>query len=81
MQRAIQKSHFSDMMNQFEIYKKLEDINNYDFQNIPKYFNDKNIENTRIKFKIRMKMLENIPGHFKNKYKNIKNGLKCTYCE
>ena len=26
IQRAIQKSHFNDMMNQFEIYKKLEDI-------------------------------------------------------
>ena len=28
-----------------------------------------------------MKILENIPGNFRNKYKNIKNGLKCTYCE
>ena len=65
-------------MNQFEIYKKLEDIKNYDFQNIQTYFNDRNIENIRIKYKIRIKMLENIPGHFKNK---CKNGLKCLYCE
>ena len=69
------------MMNQFESSKKLEHIKNDDFRNIQTYFNDRNIENVRIKYKIRMKMLENIPGHFKNKYKNIKNGLKCTYCE
>ena len=25
-------------------------------------------------------MLENIPGNFKNKYKNIENGLTCDLC-
>ena len=44
------------------------------------YFNDKNLENSRMKFKIRTKIIEKIPGNFKNKYKNQENGLKCNLC-
>ena len=38
------------------------------------------IENARTKFKIRTKMLEKVPGNFKNMHKNIENGLKCDLC-
>ena len=44
------------------------------------YFNDKDLESARMKFKIRPKMLERIPGNFKNKYKFQENGLKCNLC-
>ena len=44
------------------------------------YFNDKNLDSARTKFKIRTKMLEKIPGNFKNRYKNQENGLKCDLC-
>ena len=81
IQRAIEKSHQEDMMNQFENSKKLQDIRHSDFNKFQSYFNDKNIENARMKFKIRSKMLEKIPGNFKNKYKNMENCLKCIFCE
>ena len=80
IQKAIQKSHYDDMMGMFEGSSKLQDIKNDDFRQIQEYFNDKNLETARTKFKIRTKMLENIPGNFKNKYKKQENGLKCNMC-
>ena len=67
-------------MGQFEGSRKLQDIQNDDFTKIQDYFNDKNLNNARMKFKIRTKMLEKIPGDFKSKYKNQENGLKCNLC-
>ena len=80
VQKAVEKSHFEDMMDQFVHSSKLQDIKNCDFKNIQPYFNDRNIENSRIKFKIRTKMLEKVPGNFKNKYKNAENGIQCDLC-
>jgi hypothetical protein len=80
LQQAIQKSHHEDMMSQFVHSKKLQDIKESDFSDFQPYFHDKNIENARTKFKIRSKMLENIPGNFKNKFKNIENCLQCIFC-
>ena len=81
IQKAISVSHYQDMMAQFQGSKKLADIQNSDFSKIQEYFNDTNLQNARLKFKIRTKMLDKIPGNFKNKYKKIKNGLKCNLCE
>ena len=39
-----------------------------------------NLEHSRIKFKIRTKMLQKIPGNFKNLYKNVDNGIKWEFC-
>jgi hypothetical protein len=80
IQQAIEKSHQEDMLSQFDHSSKLEDIKNSDFSNFQAYFRDKNIENARTKFKIRSKMLEKIPGNFRNKYKNIQDCLKCIFC-
>ena len=44
------------------------------------------LNNTRLDFKIRSKMVENIPGNFKNKYRRGKKscdqdeGLICPHC-
>ena len=80
IQKAIRNSHYEYLMGQFEGSRKLQDIQNDDFTKIQDYFNDKNLNNARMKFKIRTKMLEKIPGNFKNKYKNQENGLKCNLC-
>ena len=80
IQKAVENSHWEDMMSQFDHSSKLQDIKNCDFKNIQPYFNDRNIENSRIKFKIRTKMLEKVPGNFKNKYKNAENGIQCDFC-
>ena len=80
LQKAIEASHREDLLKQFETSKKLEDIKNSDFDDVQPYFHDKNIENGRIKFKIRSKMLKKVPGKFKNLYKHVENGLKCEFC-
>ena len=56
----------------FVCLKKLQVIKNCDFAHFQSYFNDKSIENDRMKFKIRSKMLETIPGNFKTKIKTLK---------
>ena len=73
-------SHFEDMMTQFESSSKLKNIKNSNFKEMQSYFNDRNLENSRMKFKIRTKMLQKIPGNFKNLYKNVENGIKCDFC-
>ena len=80
IQKAIQKSHYSDMISLFEGSSKLEDIRYDSFSQIQEYFNDKNLETARMKFRIRTKMLEKIPRNFKNKYRNQENGLQCNMC-
>ena len=80
VQQAIRVSHHEDMMSQFDSSRKLQDIKESDFTCLQPYFNDKNLENSRMKFKIRTKMLDKIPGNFKNKYKNAENGITCNLC-
>ena len=52
------------MMGMFEGSCKLQDINNYDFSKSEEYFNDIVFAIPGTKFKIRTKILENIPGNF-----------------
>ena len=40
---------------------KMEEIQNEDFRQIQPYFLDKSIENTRLSFRIRTKLVKNIP--------------------
>jgi hypothetical protein len=80
IRKAIQHSHYEHMMQLFEGSSKLHDIKEDDFRSMQLYFNDKNLESARTKFKIRTKMLDKIPGNFKNLYKNQENGLKCDLC-
>ena len=66
VQQAIRVSHYEDMMSQFESSRKLQDIKESDFTCLQPYFNDKNLKNSRMKFKIRTKMLDKVPGNLKN---------------
>ena len=68
------------MMSLFEGSSKLEDIKHDNFRAFQSYFNDKNLETARMKFKIRTKMLEKIPGNYKNLCKYTESGLKCNLC-
>ena len=56
IQKAIRKSHFINMMSQFEASRKLQDIKNDNFSHFQDYLNDKNLTSSRMKFKIRTKM-------------------------
>ena len=62
------------------ISKKLEEIQKEDYRTIQPYFKEKSIENTRLAFRIRTKIVSQIPGNFKNMYKNTENGLNCSHC-
>ena len=68
------------MISLFEGSSKLEDIKYDSLSQIQDYFNDNFFEKATMKFRIRTKMLEKIPGTFKNKYKNQENGLQCNMC-
>ena len=58
------------------------DIKDEDFSTVQEYFKDKSVENTRMAFKVRSKMVADIPCNFKNKYKRKgEDGIMCPYCK
>ena len=69
------------MLSQFEHSKKLKDNKDNNFQSLPDYFHDRNLSNARMKFKIRTKMLENVPANSKNRYHYTEMGLNCVHCQ
>ena len=80
IQTAIFEAHHKDMMKQFDHSKKLKDIKDDNFRGLQDYFHDKNLTNARMKFKIRTKMVENVPGNFKNRYHYNEIGVNCSNC-
>ena len=81
IQQAIYEAHHKAMMNPFQNSKKLKDIKEDNFRGMQAYFNYKNLSKSRMKFKIRTKMVENIPGNFKNRFKFNEIGLNCFSCK
>ena len=82
---AIFEHHYSFMMGEMEEkYKKLEDIKNEDFREVQEYIKNKSVYIGRMAFKIRTKMVSDIPANFKNKFR-VKKGedecLVCLYCD
>ena len=59
--------------------KKLVEIVADDFAKPQPYFNDKSLENGRMAFMNRSKMVKEIPANFKNKYKE--EDQLCKYCQ
>ena len=68
VKEAIFAHHYSDMKEEVSKIKKLDPIKDQDFREVQHYFMD------------RSPMLEEIPGNFKNKFKNEKEKLKCQHC-
>ena len=73
--------HYKAMKEKIVSSSKLEDIQHEDFWKIQPYFLDKSVENTRTAFRVRTKLIKNIPGNFKNLYQNNPDGLKCSHCD
>jgi hypothetical protein len=80
VKEAIFEHHYSDIKEEVSKMKKLDPIKDQDFGEVQNYFMDKSIENAGMSFKIRSQILEEIPGNFKNKFKNEKEKLKCQHC-
>ena len=70
IQEAIFNHHYAEMKAEIDKMKKLEPIKGEDFRKTQEYFLDKSIENGRMSFHIRTQMLKEIPGNFKNKFRN-----------
>ena len=82
VRKAIFDHHYSDLKKELEGSQKLEEVRNENFTEVQEYFKDKSIENTRMAFKIRCKMVPDIPGNFSSKYKKQgEEGLVCNYCK
>ena len=67
-----------------EKYTKLDDIKHEDFRKVQSYMHNKSVSMGRMAFKIRTKMVTDIPANFKNKFrlrKGCDEGLVCVYCE
>ena len=78
---AIWNHHQKDIKTELTTSKKLKEIQNEDFSEVQGYFSNKSVETTRLAFRIRSKMVADIPGNYKNKYKHKgDDGLICTYC-
>ena len=68
------------MKGELEKSSKLEDIKHEDFRKLQAYMQEKSIENGRCAFRIRSKMVDNIPANFKNKFRNDHERLICNNC-
>ena len=64
IKEAIFYSHYKSMKEEICSSSKLEGIKNEDFRNIQPYFLDKSVENARLAFRIRTKLVKHIPGNF-----------------
>ena len=58
----------------------MKSIKDEEFREPQSYMNEKSIEDGRLAFRIRSKMVKDIPENFKNKHKKDSQGLKCKYC-
>ena len=59
---AIWNHHQSDIQMELNNSKKLNDVKDEDFSKVQAYFENKSVENTRMAFKVRSKMVADIPG-------------------
>ena len=62
---------------------KMDKVKHNDFSKVQKYLTGKSIENTRMAFKIRCEMVEEIKGNFKDKFKRQggEEALICQDCD
>ena len=80
VKESIFNHHHAEMKEEVSKMKKLDPIKGDDFREVPEYFMDKSIENGRMAFQLRSQMLKEIPGNFKNKFRNEKEKLICQHC-
>ena len=65
VKKAIWDHPQADVLKELSESKKLMDIKDEDFSTVQDYFKDNSVENTRMAFKLRSKMVADIPCNFK----------------
>ena len=78
MEEAIFFHNYKEMKQELQGYKKLEDIKDNDFTKMPEYMEDKSLENARMAFRIKSKMVQSIKMNYKGSHKE---NLSCDECE
>ena len=79
---AIFNHHYMEMKKEMEEKsKKLKDICHEDFTEVQDYFHQKSVEDVRMAFRVRCKMVPDIPANFSQKYRKKENGMTCQYCQ
>ena len=82
VKKAVWDHHYIYVKKELSESTKLMDIKDEDFTHVQDYFKDKSVENARMAFKVRCKMVPDIPCNFKNKYKRRgEQGILCSYCK
>ena len=76
IENAVFFHNYKEMKCEMERYRKLEDIKHEDFRKPQNYMESKSVENARMAYRIRCKMVKTFKMNFKNSYKN----LKCENC-
>ena len=66
------------MKEEMRKYEKLKDVVNGDFRKEQLYMEEKALDNARMAFRIRTKMVKNVKTNFKNMYKD---NLMCEECD
>ena len=63
--------------------RKMAKVKDEDFSQVKEYLKGKSIENTRMAFKIRCNMVQDIKGNFTSKYKRLggEEALLCQDCD
>ena len=78
IEEAIYFHNYKEMKIEANSFKKLEDIKNDDFTEVPEYMNYKSLENARMAFRIKYGMVNRIKINFKGCYRH---NLKCEKFE
>ena len=80
--RKIKEKNKNDLVKQSERYKKIntDEMAKEDFERKP-YLANLRMDQARIKFKAKTKMLKNVKLNYKNDPKNVKKFWKCPECE
>ena len=82
VKKVVWDHHYTHVKKELSESTKLMDIKDEDFTHVQDYFKDKSVENARMAFKVRCKMVPDNPCNFKNKYKRRgEQDILCFYCK
>ena len=77
-EEAIFFHNYMEMKQDLQRYKKLDDVKDDDFTKMPDYMEDKSLENARMSFRTKSKMVQAIKMNFKSSHKG---DLSCEKCD
>ena len=80
---AVLQHHDEELKKKVQSSKKMKNVEHNNFREVQEYLKGKSIENTRMAFKIRCEMVEDVRGNFKDKYKKKggEEALQCQDCD